>query len=72
LIWAFDIKLRIDVLTGRPVIPDPNDMVGDLVRGPRDLSCVLSVRGNPEQTRTVILAEAEMAEIEALDHEFTT
>ncbi|EKM79763.1 hypothetical protein AGABI1DRAFT_127447 [Agaricus bisporus var. burnettii JB137-S8] len=67
LIWAFDIKARVDPLTGRPVILDPDDMAGDLVRGPRDVPCVLQVRGNSEQTRALILAEAEAAETEALE-----
>lgn len=67
LTWAFDINPRIDIATGNPIVPDPDDLVGEIIRGPRDVPCTFHVRGNPEQTRAVILAEAEAAEIEALE-----
>jgi hypothetical protein len=47
------------------MVPDPNDFVGDLLQTPRDMNYVLHLRGSPEQTRAVILAEAETAETEA-------
>jgi hypothetical protein len=49
------------------VVPDPNDSVGDLVWMLRDVPYELYLRGNPEKTLAVIVAEAKAAEKEAVE-----
>ncbi|KAF9442694.1 cytochrome P450 [Macrolepiota fuliginosa MF-IS2] len=66
LLWAFNIDPNIDPLTGHPVFPNPDDMEGELVVRPKKLNYILTPRGDRDQTRNVILAEAEHAETEAL------
>lgn len=66
LLWAFHIRPCIDPLTGRPILPNPDDLEGEMLVRPRNLTYRLVLRGDQEQTRDVILAEAERAETEAL------
>lgn len=64
LLWAFDIRPPIDS-TGRSILPNPDDMEGETVVRPKNLMFEFHLRGASEQTRDVIIAEAERAENEA-------
>lgn len=66
MIWVFDISNHaLILLPGHLMVPAPNDLVRGLLREPRDVPYELYLRGNPEKTKPVIIAEAEAVENEA-------